>query len=87
MRSKQTLTVIDEFELAFTSAEVAALTDGLGLPRTAATWISRESRGRASTVAYLAELMLDGAAGRQPVSSGPMSAYTAWVMSGIEHGI
>jgi LuxR family maltose regulon positive regulatory protein len=87
MRSKQTLTVIDEFELAFNSVEIAALTDSFGLPRSAATWISRESRGRASTVAYLAELMLDGATSRKPMISGPNNAYTAGVVSGIEHGI
>jgi LuxR family maltose regulon positive regulatory protein len=85
MRSKQTLTIIDEFELAFTSAEIATLTDSLGLPRSAATWISRESRGRASTVACLAELTLDRASALQRTGSGPRNAYPAGVASEIEH--
>jgi LuxR family maltose regulon positive regulatory protein len=50
MRSKQTLSVLDEASLAFTMEETASLCRSYGLNETAAADIYQQSRGRASQV-------------------------------------
>jgi LuxR family maltose regulon positive regulatory protein len=50
MRSKQTLCLIDESDLAFTSSETALLLESYGLPRSAASGVLARSQGRAAKV-------------------------------------
>ncbi|MBI3651688.1 MAG: hypothetical protein HY231_11780 [Acidobacteria bacterium] len=55
MRSKQTLSVVDEASLAFNLEETAQLCEGYGLGETVAAEIFQQSRGRAAQVHNLAK--------------------------------
>ncbi|MCI0490694.1 MAG: hypothetical protein L0229_29220 [Blastocatellia bacterium] len=58
MRSKQTLSVIDETALGFSLLETAMLLESYDLPQPAAFEVLRESRGRASRVSAIVREML-----------------------------
>lgn len=58
MRSKQTLSIIDEAALDFTLDEIEMLLESYGLERSAASEVFTESRGRASRVSAIARQML-----------------------------
>ncbi|HEY7547451.1 MAG TPA: hypothetical protein VID27_21320, partial [Blastocatellia bacterium] len=72
MRSKQTLSIIDESALDFTLDETAMLLESYGLDQSAASEVFRESRGRASRVsAIIRRMFIDS--GVSKVQSAPYS--------------
>jgi len=75
MRSKQTLSVIDEHALGFSLMETAMLLESYGLPQSAVFEVLREARGRASKVSAIVREMLAADRSTSPTKNLPRQVF------------